>query len=301
MDFSELSARAPWNAPELPPPALHRSVLEALVADPDRLAVAVAPPAGTFDPSSGWPFHPWPELFVQLTGERSFRCPGGVVGVRPGQTVLIPRGVPHHERALAGSAEACLLIMPRPGQVAVHVSWRRGEDALRIDLHGTYADAVGATGERMCDELAAARTAGASPGELRVLLAAGLWHLLRCVRAGPLQEADAPGGLVGRCLRLVACRLHEHDLGVEGLARDLGVGADHLGRCFRRATGETLVGHLVRRRIDAAADLLVDGGLPVRAAAWACGFRDPLYFSRVFRRLKGVPPRAWGGTRPAGG
>ena len=48
--------------------------------------------------------------------------------------------------------------------------------------------------------------------------------------------------------------------------------------------------YLTKYRINKAADLLKDENLSVGEAAYSSGFSDQLYFSRVFRKLKGVPP-----------
>lgn len=290
MDFSELSARAPWQDETLPPEHLHALALEALLSPPRPAEV---PSAQAFDYRSGLGFHTWPELFLQLAGSRCFHCPGGTVVGVSGMGVLVPRGVAHHERGeVLDQAEACLVVMPFSGRTTVHVSWMRGEDRLRTTHWAEYPDRDGVGTDRLCDELAAARAAGADDDELVAHYRVVLHHLLRVVRGGAVREGTG-SALVARARRLVVMRLHEPELGVERLARDLGVCPDHLGRRFRAETGETLVAHIARCRVDTAAELLADGRIPVRAAAWSCGFRDPQYFSRVFRRLRGTSPREW--------
>lgn len=67
---------------------------------------------------------------------------------------------------------------------------------------------------------------------------------------------------------------------------------------FREAAGVSPHRFLLSVRIDAAKELLSHTGLRVSDAAALCGFEDPLYFSRIFRRETGVSPREW---RRAGG
>ncbi|MCK6487303.1 MAG: helix-turn-helix transcriptional regulator [Planctomycetes bacterium] len=295
MDFSELSARAPWRDPEIPAAVLQASALSALAAAPRPAEV---PSSGAFDLSPGLGFHTWPELFLQLAGSRWFHCPGGAVVGESGMGVLVPRGVPHQERgeALDGD-EACLVVMPFSGRVTLHVSWMRREERVRSSHWAEYPDRDGVSTDRLCDELAAARHAGAGEDELTTLYQVVLHHLQRVIRGGELRAEGGGNPLVARTRRLVTFHLHEPDLGVERLARELGVSPDHLGRRFRAETGETLVSHIARRRIDTAAELLAEGRIPIRAAAWSCGFRDPQYFSRVFRRLRGTSPREWSNDR----
>jgi AraC-like DNA-binding protein len=74
--------------------------------------------------------------------------------------------------------------------------------------------------------------------------------------------------------------------GVAGLSRF------ELLRRFAQQNG--LTPHAFQRdlRIERARDML-DDGMPAAAVAAACGFADQPHFSRVFKRLVGVPPGAY--------
>jgi AraC-like DNA-binding protein len=82
----------------------------------------------------------------------------------------------------------------------------------------------------------------------------------------------------------------QRDLPVEELAALAGCSVGHFHRTFRQATGETPVQCVTRRRMETALLHLRESGLPIREIAEAVGFRDPLYFSRVFRRHFGQSP-----------
>lgn len=73
------------------------------------------------------------------------------------------------------------------------------------------------------------------------------------------------------------------------LARRLGVSAGHLHRCFHRRYGVSILAHQTAGRMAIAEGLLREGSA-VADAALAAGYRDPFYFSRQFKRLRGVPP-----------
>lgn len=76
---------------------------------------------------------------------------------------------------------------------------------------------------------------------------------------------------------------------VRELAEDMGYSVNHFTRLFRQRTGTTPKQYLLTRRLAQARGLLAEG-LPVQQAARRCGFDDPLYFSRLFKQLFGVPP-----------
>ena len=68
---------------------------------------------------------------------------------------------------------------------------------------------------------------------------------------------------------------------------------DYFRRVFMTDMGCTPVQYLTRQRIQNAKKLLVlrkQTRLSIREIAWLSGFRDNLYFSRVFREQVGMSP-----------
>lgn len=76
---------------------------------------------------------------------------------------------------------------------------------------------------------------------------------------------------------------------VARMAAEAGLGAHRFAVLYRRWSGSTPLHDLTWARVRRAQELL-EAGEPVAATARACGFADPLYFSRVFRRWTGRPP-----------
>jgi len=68
---------------------------------------------------------------------------------------------------------------------------------------------------------------------------------------------------------------------------------DHFRRLFKEDTGKTPVQYLLGIRIDYAKDLLRNSTLNVKSISQMCGFDDPYYFSRVFKKLTGKSPENW--------
>ncbi len=78
---------------------------------------------------------------------------------------------------------------------------------------------------------------------------------------------------------------------IPAIAASLGISAGRLSRIFKQQTGETLEGFLMRSRTELAKRLLLDPVSSIAEVARQCGYSDPAYFSRVFRKLQGCSPR----------
>lgn len=77
------------------------------------------------------------------------------------------------------------------------------------------------------------------------------------------------------------------------IAETVGVSEDYLSRVFGRELGLTPWEYLNRYRVVRAKTLLRSSNESIKAIARQVGFKDHAYFSRVFRKLVGVPPAAY--------
>jgi AraC-like DNA-binding protein len=78
---------------------------------------------------------------------------------------------------------------------------------------------------------------------------------------------------------------------LEDIAAAAGVEASSVCRWFRRFQGTSPYQYLLRRKMNLAAEFLVERGGLVKEAAERVGFADPYHFSRVFKAVHGVAPR----------
>lgn len=79
---------------------------------------------------------------------------------------------------------------------------------------------------------------------------------------------------------------------LEEIATAAGVEASSVCRWFRRYQGTSPYQYLLRRKMNLAAEFLIESGGLVKEAAQRVGFSDPYHFSRCFKAIHGVAPRA---------
>jgi AraC family transcriptional regulator len=73
----------------------------------------------------------------------------------------------------------------------------------------------------------------------------------------------------------------------------------HFARAFRRSTGMSPQGYVIRRRLERAQYLMLWTEAPLSGIAFDCGFSDQSHFSRVFVKTLGETPRSWRTARLA--
>jgi AraC-like DNA-binding protein len=82
-------------------------------------------------------------------------------------------------------------------------------------------------------------------------------------------------------------------LSLQQLAEDVGYTANYLNDLTHEHTGRSLGRWITDMRMSRARATLERTDEPVAQVAAACGYDDPAYFSRAFRRAHGVSPVTW--------
>ncbi|MBN8881586.1 MAG: helix-turn-helix domain-containing protein, partial [Salana multivorans] len=213
------------------------------------------------------------------------RTPDGRFEVQRGDAVLLPAGVTHE---YASSAEDPWTLW------WLHVT---GADAAEL-ARAAHAAAggplshlrdpgrvVGLVGQ-VLDGLDAA-TAG---GLVRASGAA--WNALTEVIATGRRTRGSTLGPVERAVEHLRATTPRRTA-VDDLAAMVGLSTSQLGALFREQVGVPPLRYQSDLRMARARELLDATDLSVAAVASACGYDDPLYFSRQFTRTHGVSPTAY--------
>ncbi len=77
---------------------------------------------------------------------------------------------------------------------------------------------------------------------------------------------------------------------LERVADECHVDPAYLCRLFRRFDRQSPYQYLLRRKVAHAAERLLDPDMSVKKVADELGFSDPFHFSRVFKKVMGLPP-----------
>lgn len=87
----------------------------------------------------------------------------------------------------------------------------------------------------------------------------------------------------------IQLNLHR-DLTVNGLAEIANQHPDYFSRLFHEHTGERPLQYIHEKRIERAQYLMVTTQMPLSDVAAQVGFENVFYFSKIFKKVTGMPP-----------
>lgn len=93
-------------------------------------------------------------------------------------------------------------------------------------------------------------------------------------------------------LALIASGYHRSEFRTETLAQKLAVSRTTLHRLFQKNVGQSPGQYLLEYRLQQSEKLL-RMGMTVKQTALSCGFDDPFYYSRIFRKHYGKAPSTY--------
>lgn len=80
------------------------------------------------------------------------------------------------------------------------------------------------------------------------------------------------------------------DLSLEEAAETVHLNPFYFSKLFKQHVGETFIDYLTGLRIDRAKQLMEEQDLSLKEVSYQVGYKDPNYFSRVFKKVTGVAP-----------
>lgn len=246
-------------------------------------------------------FHLTPELFLQAGGCTEFTCPADRFDLHAAGIALIPRGVPHGERALDQRERrfrglvCCFDERGRGGCKMTLIMTKRAVGSRpTVDFLDPFAVPEILQATRYMDDAAAISPNASTTAEARrrALVFAAISVIYDAVmRSSADRKQHAGNPKVAKCRELIQACLPNPTLSVESLAREVGCTPDHLSRCFREEHGLPVLAYVRQQRLSLAKDLMMDPKVNISEVAWACGFNGLNYFVRAFRKAEGRSPR----------
>ena len=83
---------------------------------------------------------------------------------------------------------------------------------------------------------------------------------------------------------------YQKDISLDDVSRMVDISPYYFSKLFKQEQGEGFVEYLTRTRMTAARQLLRTPQYSIKEICAMCGYGDPNYFSRIFKRYEGVTP-----------
>lgn len=243
----------------------------------------------------GWEFAPHRharlhQILLIENGGGQATLEGRIHALRPMRAVNVPIGHVHgftfkpgtHGWVVTFAAEMLdEVLTPSEGlrRVLAHSAVVRGTPQMRMAMQQIFAEFAGR-------HFARAHILRALSGALIGLVARELAEDAR------VPSGKAKSDLFQRFEALLEQHFLQHWT-VSHYAAALSVTPTHLSRLTRSATGQSASHLILDRIIREARRNLVYTNLPISTIAYALGFNDPAYFSRLFSAATGLSPRSF--------
>ena len=198
--------------------------------------------------------------------------------------IVIPAGTPHAYGAAGDDPWTIWWCHARGTDVAELV------DACGVDGgHVTLSLRSVERATALLDEISRSLARDTTPARL-VATSGMAWRLFTQLAVDRRLAVD--GTPLERAMRYLEERI-DGRVQVAELAAMVGLSPSHLAALFRDATGGGVLAHHNALKMARARVLLDTTDMTVAEVGRATGFDDAFYFSRQFRRVHGVSPRAY--------
>jgi two-component system response regulator YesN len=103
------------------------------------------------------------------------------------------------------------------------------------------------------------------------------------------KRQERSGNIIKTAKDFIDANYHK-DLSLDDVSRVVNISPYYFSKIFKEESGLNFIEYLTDIRIDRAKKLLENSGMSVKEICAACGYSDPNYFSRSFKKKVGVTP-----------
>jgi AraC-like DNA-binding protein len=238
-------------------------------------------------------FHFKPELFIQMQGTTEFHFPDSAMLVQAGEMAVLPAGIPHHETITADRDKPFrnMVVGFYSNTVSLHFAYEAQPQFPDIEVIEFFETPFLSRITDLTEQLVTSYHQDSVSRHflvkgLAMALLANIRDLAESIGDPILRER----GKVFQTKWIIREQISNPKLNVKTIANKLNCSPDYLSHLFAQETNETLIHYIHRQRISGASLALKTTMLSVSEIAWASGFSDAGYFTRVFKKATGMTP-----------
>ncbi len=115
--------------------------------------------------------------------------------------------------------------------------------------------------------------------------------LLRAMELRDKASGSQYRNLLKGAIGYIDANFQNEDISLNRVAKEVNISANYLSAVFSQEMGQTFVEYLTAKRMEKARELLCNSELRSGEIAVAVGYKDPHYFSFLFKKTQGCTPR----------
>lgn len=101
-------------------------------------------------------------------------------------------------------------------------------------------------------------------------------------------------GVISKAMTYIDLNYH-NNISLNDVAESINMSYFYFSRLFKESTGKSFSDYLTEYRIDKSIELMKDEDLSIKQISYDIGYNDPNYFSKIFKKLKGITPTDYRG------
>ena len=115
--------------------------------------------------------------------------------------------------------------------------------------------------------------------------------LLRAIELRDQEAGSQYRSLLKQAVSYIDANFQNEEISLNRVAKEVNISANYLSAVFSQEMGTTFVEYLTAKRMEKARELLRSSDLRSGEVAVAVGYKDPHYFSFLFKKTQGCTPR----------
>ena len=234
-------------------------------------------------------YHDYYEIYYLVEGETRYQIGDEVWTLKPGDVILIPKGVLHNTSNLNHGCTERMLLNFSASALPPSVKMLKCFDQRLIVLEGEK--------QQQLQELMHKIEAEQEKNEplSQELMCAYLWELL-ILFSRSLSDEKPKQRVKDDSVLPIKQYIDEHwqdSIALEELGKLFAISPCHLSKKFRKSMGFGLHEYIELVRMMHAEHMLIKSKCTVAQIAESCGFSNANYFSSVFKRIHGCSPKTY--------
>ncbi len=217
------------------------------------------------------------QLFWGIQGKGEFTFRNKTFVLQPSQVFLYLPGDRHYIRTVSRVWEYRWLTLDGPVNVQTVKALGLGRKVVQ----------AGECPQELFIQLEACLRDVSPNGERRASAIAYSVLTRACGSIGVIRREE---NAVGECVELMEQRYEDPLLSVNELSIEVELNRSSLTRVFKKKMGMSPKEYLNSLRLQKAMSLLKETDMRISEIAYRCGYEDPNYFARIFKKTIGMVP-----------